>query len=168
VYSLVAILGSNYSIKINHVTDDLFVYFNIVGSVFWIIFLFALVILYKCFIILLHFTHETLTLTFNLLYAIDVSRSIISRMPNFQEQIKSLGTVSARIVLSRLQLTGISKFIDQKNSFCFVSERLFECLSEWMIYIKQAGYVLSPIDLVDVTLGIAFRRTLLYVFFVFV
>ena len=122
MYYLVAILGSNYIIKINHVTDDMFVYFNIVGCVFWIIFLFVLVIFCKCFIFPLNLTHKTLTLTFDLLYAIDVSQSAISRMSNFQEHIKSLGTVSAKTVLSRTQLTGTSKFIDQKNSFCPVSE----------------------------------------------
>ena len=122
MYSLVAILGSNYSIKIIHVTDDMFVHFNIVGSVFWIIFLFAFVILYKCFIIPLHFTQETLMWTFDLLYVIDVCQSAISRMSNFQEQTTSLGTVSASIVLSRSQLTGTSKFIGQKNSFCPISE----------------------------------------------
>ena len=110
MYSLVAILGLNYSIKINHVTDDMFVYFNIVGSIFWIIFLFALVILYKGFIIPMHFTHEMLTWTFNLLYEIDVSRSAISQMPNLQEQIEALGIVSASIELSRSQFTGTSKF----------------------------------------------------------
>ena len=103
----------------------MFVHYNIVGSVFWIIFLFVLVILYTCFIIPLHFTQEMLTWTFNLLYVIDVCQSAISRMTNFQEQTKSLGAVSASIVLSRLQLTGTSKFLGQKISAPFPNQ----CLS---------------------------------------
>ena len=117
----------------NHVTDTTFVYFTILGSVYRVIFLFALVLSHKCFITPMHFACTTLTWIFDLNYANKVSRSATLRMTNLQDLIKTVITFSASIVLSI-----VTKVQGHLNSCSSVSEQVLECLNQWII-LNQHG-----------------------------
>ena len=118
----------------NRVTDDMFVYFTILGNTLtWVIYLFALVLAHKCLITLMHFTRRTLTWIFDLNYAIEVSRSAITWMTNLQDLFKTFTTFCVCIVLSM-----ITKVQDDMNSFSHVCEQVLVCLSQSII-LNQRG-----------------------------
>ena len=118
----------------NHVTDDTFVYFTILGrTLTWVIYLLALVLAHKCFITLIRFARRTLTWIFDLNYAIEVSRSAIMWMTSLQELLKIVATFFLSILSSM-----ISKVQDDMNSFSHVYEQVLVCLSQWII-LNQRG-----------------------------
>ncbi len=118
----------------NHVTDDTFVYFTILGNTqSWVTYLFALVLAHKCLVTLMHFARRTLTWIFELNYAIEVSRSAITWMTNLQDLFKTVTTFCLSIVLSM-----ITKVQDDMNSFSHVYEQALVCLSHSII-LNQCG-----------------------------
>ena len=118
----------------NHVTDDTFVYFTILGrTLTWVIYLLALVLAHKCFITLIRLARRTLTWIFDLNYAIEVSRSAIMWMTSLQELLKIVATFFLSILSSM-----ISKVQDDMNSFSHVYKQVLVCLSQWII-LNQCG-----------------------------
>ena len=118
----------------NRVTDDMFVYFTILGNTqSWVTYLFALVLAHKCSITLIRFARRTLTWIFDLNYAIEVSRSAIMWMTSLQELLKIVATFFLSILSSM-----ISKVQDDMNSFSHVYKQVLVCLSQWII-LNQCG-----------------------------
>ena len=118
----------------NHVTDDTFVYFTILGrTLTWVIYLLALVLAHKCSITLTRFARRTLTWKFDLNYAIEVSRSPIMWMTSLQELLKIVATFFLSILSSM-----ISKVQDDMNSFSHVYKQVLVCLNQWII-LNQCG-----------------------------
>ncbi len=118
----------------NHVTDNTFVYFTILGrTLTWVIYLLALVLAHKCFITLIPFARRTLTWICDLNDSNEVSQSAIMWMTNLQDLLKTVATFSACIVS-----TMISKFQDDMNSFSHNYEQVLVCLSQWII-LNQRG-----------------------------
>ncbi len=117
----------------NHVTDNTFVYFTILGSLYWVFFLFALVLAEKCYISPMHFARRMLMWIFYLNYANEVSRSATMRMTNLQDLMKTVSTFCASIALSM-----ITKVQGHMNLLSPIYEQVLACLSQWII-VNQRG-----------------------------
>ena len=118
----------------NHVTDDTFVYFTILGrTLTWVIYLLALVLAHKCFITLIRFARRTLTWIFDLNDSNEVSRSAIMWMTNLQDLLKTVATFFLSIISSM-----ISNVQDDMNSFSHIYEQALVC-SSYSIILIQCG-----------------------------
>ncbi len=118
----------------NRVTDDMFVYFTILGNTLtWVIYLFALVLAHMSLLTPMRLARRTVTWIFELYDSNEVSRSAIMWMTNLQDLLKTVITFFACIISSM-----ISKVQDDMNSFIHVYEQVLVCLSQWII-LNQHG-----------------------------
>ncbi len=117
----------------NHVTDDTFVYFTILGNLCRVFFIFALVLAEKCFISPMHFAQRTLTWIFDLNIGNEVSRSATMWMTNLQDLMKCVSTFCASIALSI-----ITNVQGHMNLLSPIYEQVLVCLSQWII-VNQRG-----------------------------
>ena len=117
----------------NHVTDDTFVYFTVLGSIYQVFFLSALVLAMKCFTSPMHFARRTLTWIFDLNNGNEVSWSTTMWMTDLQALINSVSTFSASIALSM-----ITNVRGHMNSLSPIYEQVLVCLSQWII-VNQRG-----------------------------
>jgi len=118
----------------NHVTDDTFVYFTILGrTLTWVVYLLALVLAHKCLITPMRFARQTLTWIFDFNDSNEVSQSAIMWMTNFKDLLKTVATFFAYIISSM-----IMEVQDDMNSFSHVHEQVLVCLSKW-IFLNPRG-----------------------------